>query len=205
MHASSPVLGRAAARLTAGALALGLAGCAGASTPAPDATSAPAATSLPEVEVAVAPETTDTPEAASKGGTEPSPAKTVFYVNRPFKEDPQMVLTRVTKRPDGLRLDFVFTNKGNSALTIKVSPAGDEDAMFVQLPDGRRLEFQSAEGISIKPARDRVEPGGKQRFSVTFEPLPDGVTKFDVYEGAGAKNALPGESQYWFFRNIQLK
>jgi hypothetical protein len=199
MHAHRS-LGRLAAILTAGALALGLSSCSGASTPAPAATPAPADTSTPEV--VVVPEVTAEPEAAS---AEAAPAKTVFYVNRPFKGDPGLLLTRITKQPEGLKLDFVFTNKDSAAITIKVAPAGDENAMFVELLDGRRLEFKSADGISIKPERDTVEPGGRQRFSVTFEPLPEGETKFHVYEGAGAKNAQPGNSQYWLFRNIELR
>ncbi len=202
-------LGRAAALLAAGAVALGLASCAGAGkpAPAPAATAAPEATSVPDVEVApeeVAPEEA-APDATAAEATERSPAKTVFYVYRPFKADQQLVLTRVTKLEDGLRLDFVYTNKGNTTQTIEVSPANDVDAMFIELLDGRQLAFKAAEGISFKPQRDRVEPGEKQRFSVTFEPLPDGVTKFHVYEGLGAKRALPGQSRYWFFRDIQLK
>ena len=136
---------------------------------------------------------------------EPAPVKTVFDVYRPFKENPQLVLTRVTTGGEGLRLNFVFTNRGNTVRTIELSPANDVNAMFVELPDGRQLAFKRAEGISFKPHRDRVEPGEKQRFSVTFEPLPKGVTKFHVYEGLGAKRALPGQSEYWYFRDIQLK
>lgn len=203
MHAPSPALRRAAAVLTAGALALGAAGCSGASTPASDPAAALAATAAPEV--VVIPEVAAEPEDTSEAAPQPAPPKTVFHVNRAFKGDPQLVLTRVTRRPEGLTLDFVFSNKGNSVLTIKVSPAGDPNAMVVDLPDGRQLAFKSARGISIKPDNDRVEPGGKQRFSVTFDPLPDGVTKFDVYEGAGGRNAQPGQSQFWFFRNVRLE
>ncbi|MFO0592078.1 MAG: hypothetical protein U0441_31325 [Polyangiaceae bacterium] len=186
--------------LTTGALA---AGCGGASAPAPDAASPPAGTSAPVIEVAV--EASEQPTAAPGDAQEPAPPKTVFPMNRPFKEDPRLVLTRVTKEPTGLRLDFVFNNKDSSTVTIKVSPPGDPNAMFVELPDGRRLANKSAEGISVKPNEDRVAPGEKQRFSLTFDPLPDGVSKFDVYEGAGAKNAAPGQSRFWFIRNIYLK
>ena len=199
-----PALFRGAAVVAAGALALGLGSCAGAPTrpPAPEAT-APEAMSAPEVEVEVAPEAP--PEATVAEAAEPAPAKTVFYVNRSFKENRQLVLTRVTKGAEGLRLDFVFTNKGSTTRTIELSPANDVNAMFVELLDGRQLAFKSAEGISFKPTRDRVEPGEKQRFSVTFEPLPEGVTTFHVYEGLGAKRALPGQSEYWYFRDIRLK
>ena len=203
MHASFPALDRAAAVLAAAALALGLAACAGASPPAPEATSGPAVTVAPEV--VVVPEVAVEPEDTSAEAAEPAPPKTVFYVNRAFKEDRQLLLARVTKQKDGLKLDFVFSNKSNIVLLIKVSPAGDPNAMVVELPDGRRLAFKSAEGISVKPDSDRIEPGGKQRFSVTFEPLPDGVTKFDVYEGDGGKNAAPGQSQFWFFRNVRVE
>lgn len=203
MDASLPGFGRVVSILTAGALALGLFGCAGASPPALEATSAPPATSAPEV--AIVPDATPSAEASSTEASEPSPPKTVFQVYRAFKEDPQLMLTRVKKQPDSLEIDFLFTNKGNIVQTIKLAPAGDPNAMFVELPDGRQLAFKSAEGISLKPTFDRIGPGEKQRFSVTFEPLPEGVTRFHVYEGAGAKAALPGQSQFWFFRNIQLK
>ncbi len=205
MHVSLTALGRAVAILTSGALALGLVGGACASTVAPAEAPAPAATSAPEVEVAVVPEATAAPEGTSAEATEPSPAKTVFYVYRRFKGDPQLMLTRVTKKPDGLKLDFVFASTSATAMMIKISPAGDPNAMFVELPDGRRLEFKSSEGIAVKPERDRIEAGEKQRFSLTFDPLPDGETKFDLYEGEGAKNAPPGQGQFWLFRNIQLK
>lgn len=203
MHASVPVPGRTAARLVAGALALCLAGCGGAGKPAPEAT-APANSSAPVVEVAVIPEATAAPEATSTA-TEPAAPKTVFYMSRPFKGDPQLMLTRVTKLPDSLKLHFAYTNKSSIPMTIKVSPIGDANAMYVELPDGRRLEFRSADGISIKPQDDRIEPGDKQRFSLTFDPLPDGVTKFDVFEGVGGKNAVVGQTKFWYFHNIQLK
>lgn len=201
MHASFHAPGRAAALLTAGALALFVLGCGGAS--APEAVPAPAATSAPVVEVAV--EAPPPPEATSGEATEPAPPKTVFKMNRPFKDDPRLVLTRVTKGPQGLRLDFVFNNKDSTTVTIKVSPPGDPNAMYVELPDGRRLENKSAEGISVKPNEDHLAPGEKQRFSLTFDPLPDGVSKFDVYEGAGAKSAPAGQTRYWSFHNIYLK
>lgn len=202
-RAGASAAGRAAAVLSWGALALGILSCAGASPAAREASPPAASTSVPEV--VVVPVATAEPEAPPPEATAPAAQKTVFYMNRPFKADPQLVLTRVAKLPDGLKLDFVFTNKGSMVFTIKVSPAGDPNAMFVELLDGRRLEFKSAQGISVKPESDRLEPGDRQRFSVTFDPLPEGVTKFHVYEGEGAKNGPPGQSQYWIFRNVKIE
>ena len=126
-------------------------------------------------------------------------------MNQPFKDNPQLVLRRVTKLPSSTKLDFVFTNKGNSTVTIHVGPIGDVDAFFVELLDGRRIELQGSEGIAILPQRDRIEPGGKRQFSLTFAPLPAGVTRFHVFEGEAAKSGPSGETRLWFFRDVKLR
>ena len=115
----------------------------------------------------------------------------------------------ITDTKTVIGLTFKSETIGNDAPTNKmmIAAPGQQAAFYIADPDGR-MEYKllNVEGISLNPKWTFLEEGQPVNFTLTFERIPDHLTKFHLIEG---KTQLLDENnnqtRTWSFMNVKIK
>lgn len=100
-----------------------------------------------------------------------------YRVNEAAENVPNVFLHEVSVRGGATKL--VFRLEADEACEIGVAAPGDP-AAFVLRSGERTFRLTDVSGVEELPGKTRVDARGSRRFTLEFEPLPEGVGEFDV-------------------------
>ena len=114
---------------------------------------------------------------------------------------PALRMTETIVAGQGTRIKFEYAPE--QARRVGVHPPGHDGAFSIQSLDRKRTyKLTAVSGIAVLPDRTNVDAGSTLEFSLTFEPIPDGMWEFNV--GEGEYDTAAGESS-WQFLKVSLR
>lgn len=121
---------------------------------------------------------------------------------------PELRIRKVTVTDSKTTIELNFTHSELSADTkIRTAAPGQQTAFYIVDPDsGKEYKLLNVEGIAMEPSWTPIRSGESLDFTLTFERIPDSVTKFHLIEGkvqSFSEEDKPLNS--WTFMNVTLK
>jgi hypothetical protein len=128
-----------------------------------------------------------------------------YEMNTACDTNPELRITRVTQSDTKTIIDLAFTSQGTSK--IRTAAPGQQTAFYIADPDTRtEYKLLNVEGIAMEPVwTELTEVGQTVNFRLTFERIPDALTKFHLIEGkviSVTEDGLPAHN--WTFMNVEL-
>jgi hypothetical protein len=140
----------------------------------------------------------------------PAGSDRVYRLNRPCDTDPALVLHTVTIEGDRTELALTFSGRQehvDSGVQINTGAPGEPSAFFLRdSTTGREFPLRKVEGITLDPWFSPVRAGKSERLVLTFDRIPDDLSRFELIEGKDVVGGrLNTAGVWWDFHSVELK
>jgi hypothetical protein len=140
-----------------------------------------------------------------------APGGRIHRLNAVCDSDSELRLLSVIHSDTTTSMQLRFTGdvdgEFGGARSISTGAPGQLTSFFVQDAEtDREFKLLNVDGLSLDPVRTVVRDGRSVEFSLTFERIPDSVTRFHLIEGKIQPPDQNGNPLiYWVFSNVNLR